>query len=308
MRLLVTGSGGQLGKELLHCVRTASLQTDVALSDYAEAGIDAADSGMLDISDCAAVDAWFEEHRPYDIVFNCAAYTNVDRCETNPNRAYAVNANGPLNLARACTRTGAVLVHVSTDYVFPGNNPIPRVEEDATAPISVYGLSKLDGENAVRAEAKRHHIVRTAWLYGVGGHNFVETMLQLGDEHSSISVVDDQFGNPTNASDLALSMLRIALTDLYGIWHCTNNGTCSWADFAGEIMRLSGTMCAINPVTSDQYKATAPESADRPLYSSLDNRRLRKTIGDTMRPWHTALASYLDNTNRLAIRDEKRQL
>ena len=289
MRALVTGSHGQLG----HALRSRIERGD-APDAWRGAEVDWVDLGELDISDAAAVDAWFASAGPYDAVINCAAMTNVDGCEADFAAAFAANALGPMNLARACRDQGATLVHVSTDYVFPGDQPGERAEGDAPAPISAYGRSKLAGEGLALAANPRTHVVRTAWLYG-DGRNFVATMLRLGATHDSVTVVDDQLGNPTSAHDLAGELLRIALTDEYGVWHCTNEGTCSWADLAEEAFRLAGVPCEVRRCTSAEWKAINPQAADRPHFSSLANARLEATIGNRMRPWREALADYLEH-------------
>ena len=292
MKILVTGANGQLGHELQHCLKSMSAEIGPIPEDYADAEVDYVDVDLLDITDRDAVLAFIDEGK-YDLVINCAAFTNVDGCEANEDAAYAVNAIGPKNLALGANRIGAKLVHVSTDYVFPGNEPGDRIEDDPTGPISAYGRTKLAGEKAVMENCDRSFIVRTAWLYGYVGKNFVKTMRRLGGDHESITVVDDQLGNPTSANDLAYEILKLAITDNYGIYHCTNNGTCSWADFAKAIMRGSGLDCEVVPVTSEQYKQANPQSADRPAFSSLNNKHLQDTIGDEMRDWQTALEEYL---------------
>ncbi|MBR3326493.1 MAG: dTDP-4-dehydrorhamnose reductase [Atopobiaceae bacterium] len=280
MRVLITGANGQLGLALQH-----------VLAQH-DAIIDTVDLPELDISSHESVTAWFGAHDAYDVVFNCAAFTNVDGCETNFAAAFAANALGPMNLARACAATGATLVHVSTDYVFAGNEPGARVEDDVPAPISAYGRSKLAGEGLALAANPRTHVVRTAWLYGEG-RNFVRTMLSLADRFDEVTVVDDQVGNPTFAGDLARELVRIAHTEHFGVWHCTNEGTCSWADLAEEAYRLAGVATKVRRCTSAEWKAMHPESADRPAFSSLQNARLEATIGNGMRPWKEALAEYL---------------
>jgi dTDP-4-dehydrorhamnose reductase len=278
---------GQLGRALRH-----RLEEGRAPEAWQDAQVDWVDLAELDIADAERVDGWFGTHEAYDVVFNCAAMTNVDGCEANFATAFAANALGPLHLARACRRSGATLVHISTDYVFPGNEEGARTEADVPAPISAYGRSKLAGEGLALSANPRTHVVRTAWLYG-DGRNFVATMLRLGATHDQVTVVDDQLGNPTSADDLAGELLRIALTDLYGVWHCTNEGTCSWADLAEEAFRVAGVPCEVRRCTSEQWKQINPASADRPHFSSLENARLKETIGNTMRPWREALEDYL---------------
>lgn len=300
MRVLVTGAGGQLGNELRRLLETGAAEIGAIPAAYAQASVVYTDTPELDITDAAAVDAFFAAH-DFDVVFNCAAFTNVDGCETQQDTAFAVNATGAENLARACAaaRAGAgiPLVHVSTDYVFPGTEEGERAETDAVGPLSAYGATKLEGERLVAAANPKHHIVRTAWLYGYVGKNFAKTMLRLAETLPEVTVVADQFGNPTSANDLAYEMLRIALTDNYGVWHVTNEGTCSWADFAAAV--LADTACTVKRCTSAEYQAAHPESAARPAFSALRNKRLEDTIGNEMRPWQEALATYLANLPEL---------
>ena len=299
MKILVTGSRGQLGNELRRCLEGGRSEIGPIPPCYGGAAVDYVDYGSLDISDGAAADAWFAVHGPYDLVVNCAAVTNVDGCESDEEGAYRVNALGAENMAKAARACGAKIVHVSTDYVFPGTDPEPRCEDDPTGPISAYGRTKLAGEQLVQAACPRSFIVRTAWLYGYVGRNFAKTMMRLAREHGAISVVGDQYGNPTSANDLAHEILAIAATENYGVYHCTNEGTCSWFDFASAVVDGAGIPCEKESLTSAEYKARFPRSADRPAYSSLRNKRLEDTIGNDMRPWRDALATYLDNLDEL---------
>lgn len=299
MKILITGAKGQLGNELQRCLSTMTAEIGSIPTEYKDAEIDAADADVLDITNKAAVDGWFNNNGPYDIVINGAAMTNVDGCEKAEDAANAVNGQGPANLAQACEAQGAKFVQVSTDYVFPGTESGDRVETDVVNPLSAYGRSKLLGEQNTAKYCSKYFIVRTAWLYGYVGHNFVKTMRKLGKSHDQITVVNDQLGNPTSANDLAYEILKIALTDNYGIYHCTNKGTCSWCDFAAAIMEGLNLGCKVIPVTSKQYKAANPASADRPAFSSLQNEHLEKTIGDEMRTWQNALTTYLKNLPEL---------
>jgi len=295
MHILITGSKGQLGCELRRLITTGQAEIGPVSPAYDSAVVDYVDIDDLDISDATAVDAWFADHDPYDLVVNGAAMTNVDGCEAAFDRAFDANAIGPLNVARACAAQGAKLVHVSTDYVFPGDDPTPRTEKDAPRPISAYGRSKLAGEGLAMAANPATFVVRTAWLYGYEGKNFVKTMLALGASHDEVTVVDDQLGNPTSANDLAFEVLELALTQDYGIYHCTNEGTCSWADLAEAAITGRGLPCTVNRCTSDEWASAHPESARRPAYSSLENARLAATVGNRMRPWQEALGTYLSN-------------
>lgn len=299
MKLLITGSHGQLGNELKRCLSAMTAEIGPIPVEYKSAQVDAVDAEVLDITDINAVNTWFEEHGSYDVIINCAAMTNVDGCEKAEDVALLVNGQGPANLAKASEKIGAKFVQVSTDYVFPGNISGERVETDEIEPISAYGRSKLAGEQNTAKYCSRFFIVRTAWLYGYVGHNFVKTMRKLGTSHDQITVVNDQFGNPTSANDLAYEILKIALTNNYGIYHCTNKGTCSWYDFACAIMEGLNLNCKVVPVTSKQYKQANPASADRPAFSSLKNAHLEQTIGDEMRSWQDALADYLKNLPEL---------
>lgn len=299
MKILVTGGKGQLGNELHRCLETMEAEIGPVPAGYAGAEADFVDYDALDISDAVAVAAWFAERGPYDLVINCAAVTNVDGCEADEAGAYRVNAAGAENLARGAEACGAKILHVSTDYVFPGTDPEPRREDDPVRPISAYGRTKWAGEVLVRAACPRHFIVRTAWLYGYVGKNFAKTMMGLARERGTISVVSDQHGNPTSANDLAYEILKIALTDQYGTYHCTNNGTCSWFDFAVAVVDGSGIPCKKEALTSAEYKERFPASAERPAYSSLRNKRLEETMGDEMRPWQEALSTYLERLPEL---------
>lgn len=293
MRMLVTGSKGQLGNELRRLVEGGRSEIGEVPEVYAGAEADWIDIGELDIADAAATDAWFAAHGPYDLVVNCAAFTNVDGCEADFATAFSANALGPMNLARACAASGATLVHVSTDYVFPGSEPGERTEADAPSPISAYGRSKLAGEGLAMAANPRTHVVRTAWLYGYVGRNFVRTMLGLGARYDEVTVVDDQLGNPTSANDLAHEILKIAQSDDFGIWHGTCEGTCSWADFTQAIMEEAGLSCRVRRCTSADWKSMHPESAERPAFSSLRNAHLERTLGNEMRPWREALHTFV---------------
>lgn len=295
MRLLITGANGQLGNELRRILAEGKAEIGPIPETYAGASVRCASRAELDIASDDAVRSYFEEHGPFDVVVNCAAATNVDGCESDTYGAYAANAYGPELLARVCSATGAKLVHVSTDYVFAGDVERDRVESDDVNPLGVYGASKLAGERLVSHYCPRSFIVRTAWLYGYRGRNFVKTMLRLARENGAIRVVADQFGNPTSANDVAYEILKLAVTEEYGIYHCTNEGVCSWYDFACAIVEGAGVPCSKTPLTTAEF----PRPAKRPAYSSLANAHLAATVGNEMRPWRVALASYLANLGEL---------
>ena len=290
MKILITGAAGMLGTQVVTDLQRGYTELGKIPQNFIGAELVTVDVAELDITDKAACEKFIEDCRP-DVVINCAAYTNVDGCETHQEDAFKVNAIGARNLAIACENTGAKLVHVSTDYVFKGDEPTPRREYDITNPISVYGKTKNAGEEFVRQQCRKSFIVRTAWLYGYNGKNFVKTMVRLCNERGGASVVNDQHGNPTNAADLSHHLLKIADSEEYGTYHCTGNGECTWFEFASEIARLAGFEGAMKPCTSDEF----PTPTKRPAYSSLDNMMLRVTVGDEMRHWKDALAAYFEN-------------
>ena len=297
MKILITGSNGQLGNELQKIVATGKAERGAVSEEIKNAEVFAMDVDTLDITNLEQVKKVLNEVKP-DVVINCAAATNVDGCEANQDLAFKINSLGPRNLAMVAEELGAKIVQVSTDYVFSGVGETPLKESDLVAPVSVYGKTKLLGEEFVREFSSKYYIVRTAWLYGYVGHNFVYTMMKLGKDRDTLSVVNDQLGNPTHANDLAYHILKLIQTEEYGVYHCTGKGECSWFDFASEIMKLSGRNCTVNPCTSEEYKSMYPNSADRPAYSSLDNMMLRCTIGDEMRDWKDALKTFMDNVEK----------
>ena len=296
MKILITGSNGQLGRELQKQLQLGYSQIGKLPEQLIGANIIPVDLPDLDISKNDDVQKFLRDVHP-DLIFNCAAYTNVDGCEEHSDLAYQANAVGPRNLAEAAETIGAVLVHISTDYVFSGkeNGKIPQDETAVPDPISVYGYTKLQGERFIQQVSKRYFILRTAWLYSYYGRNFVKSIVNAGKKYGHLDVVNDQFGNPTNAADLAYEIMQLCVTDLYGLYHCTGNGICSWYDFASEIIRMSGVEASVFPCTSMQYKIAHPASASRPAWSALDNLHLRNTIGDSMRPWQEALREYFQH-------------
>lgn len=296
MKILITGCNGQLGTEIQKQLRLGYSEIGPIPNALQNAEIFAIDLADLDISRLPSVLDYFTEKRP-DVVINCAAFTNVDGCETNHDVAFQANAVGPRNLAIACERVGAKLVHVSTDYVFSGreNGGIPLDEAETPNPISAYGSTKVQGERYVQQFCSRSFIVRTAWLYSYYGKNFVKTIYNAGKKYGRLEVVNDQLGNPTNAVDLAHVLLQLAATEEYGVYHCTGEGICSWYDFAAAIIEGGKVDATVAPCTSPEYKAKHPESADRPAWSALDNRMLRCTIGNPVRPWEEALKVFFEN-------------
>ena len=280
LKIMVTGCNGQLGHAIKQ-VYENDTNTQILGTDVPD----------LDITDLKAVRAYVRENAP-DAIINCAAATNVDGCEKDTDLAYRINAIGPRNLAIAATENDIPLVHISTDYVFPGDGNRPYIEFDETAPKSAYGRTKLAGERFVQQFSKRWYIVRTAWLYGEG-KNFVRTMLSLAEKNDTIGVVDDQVGNPTSALELARAIKALLPTDQYGIYHGTCEGICSWADFTEEIFRLKGVSTKVEHISSEEYKRRFPASADRPAYSALDNYMFRLNLDYRFADWKDALKEYL---------------
>lgn len=282
MRVLITGANGQLGTDLCQ-----------VLSDFDVTPLTHAD---IEIADGNSVKEAFNRHRP-DIVVNTAAYVRVDDCEDHIDKAFLVNALGARNVAVATQELRAKLIHISTDYVFGGEaepRTAPYTEFDTPVPMNMYGKSKLAGENLVRHLCTRHFIVRSSGLFGVAGAsgkggNFVETMLGLAKERNELRVVNDQVFSPSYTRDLAIKVSQLISTEYYGTFHITNKGTCSWYEFAKEILKLAGLETPVIPVTSGQY----PQKARRPSYSVLDNYHLRLLGMDYMRPWPEALRDYM---------------
>jgi dTDP-4-dehydrorhamnose reductase len=280
MRILIAGSAGMLGHDVQRAGERAG--HDLALGDLPE----------LDITDAASVRAFVAE-QPVEAVVNCAAWTDVDGAETHREQARAVNALGAANLARAAAELGIPLLHISTDYVFDGEAPRdaegrarPYLESDPTGPRSAYGQTKLEGEREVLAASPRHTVVRTAWLYGVDGRNFVDTMLRLADEREAVQVVDDQIGSPTWSGHLAPAVLGLLERGVSGLVHLTGGGAVSWNGFAKEIFRQAGRSCRVEPATSEQMARPAP----RPAYSVLESEREDVL---PMPDWREGLAGYL---------------
>lgn len=288
MKIMITGSHGQLGNELISCLEKGKSEIGEIPAMLLGCEILPVDIDELDIIDLAAVRKFIDKNKP-DVIINCAAMTNVDGCETDYETAFKVNALGVRNLAMCADETGAKFIHISTDYVFAGNGTKPYIEWDNIDPQSVYGASKALGEKYALSFCKRSFIVRSSWLYGYIGKNFVKTVRRVLRERGAITVVNDQCGNPTNANDLAHHLLKLAVTEEYGIYHCTGEGECSWYEFACLIATLSGFEDAVKPCTSDEY----PSPTKRPAFSSLRNLALECTVGNEMRDWQTALKEYI---------------
>ncbi|MCI9527524.1 MAG: dTDP-4-dehydrorhamnose reductase [Lachnospiraceae bacterium] len=283
-KILVTGCNGQLGRAINQEYGNEAefINTDVQAGDGAIA---------LDITKVEDVLALVRETKP-DVIINCAAHTAVDLCEQQWDSAYRINAIGPRNLSIAASEVDAKLIHVSTDYVFDGNGSRPYTEFDAPGPNSAYGKTKLEGENFVKAFAGKYFILRTAWLYG-DGKNFVKTMLRLSESHDKVTVVDDQVGCPTSASELAKMIHFLEPTENYGLFHAVCEGSCSWADLAEETFKLAGKNTVVERVSTEEYCRRNPGQAPRPAYSILDDYMIKLTSDFRMADWKDALKVYL---------------
>jgi len=276
MKVLVTGFGGQLGYDVVR---------QLTLRGIPCKGVDVAD---FDLTDGDAVKAYVQEYNP-DVIVHCAAYTAVDKAESEPEVCARVNAMGTTNMVRAALTVGAKLVFISTDYVFSGDGEEPFEVDSPYQPRNVYGLSKVQAETAVRSLMQRYFILRTSWVFGKNGHNFVRTMLRLGAERPEVSVVCDQIGSPTYTQDLARVICDLIPTEKYGIYHVRNEGYMSWADFARMIMDHAGLRCRVVPVPSSEY----PTPARRPLNSRLSAKALEAAGIRPMPSVEDALSRYL---------------
>jgi dTDP-4-dehydrorhamnose reductase len=275
MVVLVTGANGQLGRAL-----------QFISHNYAGIAFHFADSREADITDKENLQRIFARLKP-DYCINAAAYTAVDKAESEPQKAHAINVDGARNLARICNEFQTELIHISTDFVFDGTKRTPYIETDATNPQGVYAQTKLDGEHAIIDATAHYFIIRTSWVYSKFGNNFMKTMLRLATERTSLNVVDDQIGTPTNAVDLAEAILQIIESGkkTYGIYHFSNGGIISWYDFAREIFSLNGVEIELNPIPTSAY----PTPAKRPGYSVLDKGKITQTFGIEIRDWKASL-------------------
>ncbi len=288
MKILILGAGGQLGSELVNILQDDTLipltHRDIEMTDEQE------------------VNNILSSNMP-DVVINTAAYHRVDDCEDNVNLSFYVNSFAVRNLARTCSDLGITFVHFSTDYVFGGEKNTPYIEDDCPNPRSVYAVSKFSGELFVRNICSKYYLIRTCGLYGARGlsgkgGNFVETMIRLAKDGKTIRVVSDQFVTPTYAKELAAKVSQLIRTDKYGLYHITNNGGCSWYEFACAIFELTGIDADVSPTSSSEFGARAR----RPAWSVLENRNLKRLGLDDMKPWKAALKEYL--TEKGYVRDK----
>ena len=277
MRVLVTGAKGQLGTDLMN---------ELAKRGIEGIGVDVEEMDITDRDACMRV---ISEAKA-DAVIHCAAYTAVDAAEDHVDLCRRINGEGTRNVALACRETGAKLMYISTDYVFDGTGTRPWEPDDERHPLNVYGQTKYEGELAVEELTEKFFIVRIAWVFGVAGKNFIKTMLRLGEERGAVSVVDDQVGSPTYTYDLARLLVDMIQTDRYGRYHATNEGLCSWYEFAKEIFRQAGMdQVQVTPVTSDQF----PANATRPSNSRMSKEKLQENGFTPLPTWQDALGRFL---------------
>lgn len=284
MVVLVTGSTGQLGQSL-----------QFIASKYSSIDFAFCPSSELDITDLNSCRTVFSKYRP-DYCINAAAYTAVDKAESEPEKAQLINAIGAKNLAEVCQEFNVVLLHISTDFVFDGQNKSPYTENDFPKPTGIYGKTKLDGEIAIQQTLKQYFIIRTSWVYSPFGNNFMKTMLRLASERDSLSVVNDQIGTPTNAVDLAEILIKIILTDNqkpstdnFGIYNFSNEGQCSWYDFAQKIFEINQININLQSIPTSSF----PTPAQRPSYSVLDKTKIKKAFGIEIRNWEESLKTVI---------------
>ena len=290
MRILITVGRGQLGRD---CREIFAGHTVLAL-----------DLPNLDITSEASVDGVIDLWKP-DAIVNCAAYTAVDRAEHDETKAYAANRDGPRLLATRAKARDLFLVHISTDYVFPGDRPVPEpwVETDTPAPASIYGKSKLAGERELDVAGVRHAILRTAWLYGAHGYNFLKTILRhaVREPSKGLRVVNDQYGTPTWSRRLAEQILAVVEAQAVGLFHASGEGWCSWYDFASEFIRLMGIDCEVRPCATSEY----PSATARPANSILENAALKRAGLNRMRDWKEDLAEYVSRYRDALLREAR---
>jgi len=291
--ILITGAAGQLGMDVaaelekrnIGFIGTDLTESSALQSNHCQKRFSC---HILDITDAHAVNAFITEKKPKSVI-HCAAYTAVDKAEDEPELCNLVNATGTENITKACKAIDAEMIYISTDYVFSGEGEEPYETDAVKGPVSVYGKSKLAGEEAVQNHLKKYYIVRISGVFGEYGHNFVKTMQNLGKSKKEINVVCDQVGSPTYTADLAVLLCDMVLSGKYGAYHATNEGFCSWAEFAEEIMKQSRSDCIINPIPAEQY----PTKATRPKNSRLSKASLDQAGFNRLSDWKDALGRYL---------------
>lgn len=277
MRILVTGVNGQLGYDIIRCLTEKKIECI------------GADINDFDITNIKETEEYIFREKP-DAVIHCAAYTQVDKAEDDKELCFDVNVNGTKNIAKICEKMDIKMLYISTDYVFPGEGDSFYEVDDVTKALSYYGLSKLEGEKVIQENLSKFFIVRISWAFGKNGNNFVKTMLRLAKEREEINVVKDQVGSPTFTADLAPLLCEMILTEKYGIYHATNEGVCTWAEFASEIFRQAGLNIKVNPIMTEEY----PARALRPKNSRLSKKSLDENGFERLPDWKDALRRYLE--------------
>lgn len=286
MRVLVTGAKGQLGTDVMAELKSNNIEA---------VGIDREE---LDIVDAKACEEFFDKanaEKRIDAVIHCAAYTAVDKAEDEQELSYNINALGTKNIATACKKFDMKLMYISTDYVFNGQGERPWEPDDERQPLNVYGKTKYEGELFVEEIAKKYFIVRIAWVFGIAGNNFIKTMLKLAKERDSLTVVDDQIGSPTYTADLSKLLVSMIQTDKYGRYHATNEGYCSWYEFAKEIFKVAGVKINVAPVDSSAY----PAKAKRPANSRMEKKKLDEMGFKRLPSWQDATRRYIEELQKL---------
>lgn len=283
MKILVTGANGQLGQDVV----------SIFGGHHEVLGLGRDKLDITNLEQCVQLISAFQP----DAIIHCAAYTAVDQAETDEDNAYLVNAVGTRNLVVAAEKVGSKFCYISTDYVFDGQAAKPYQEYDNTNPTGVYGKSKRAGEVLVQSLSSRYFIVRTSWVYGLHGQNFVKTMLKLAQDRDHLKVVSDQIGSPTFTEDLANFLLQLVITEKYGIYHASNSGICSWYEFAKAIFEEKGLNITVDPCTTEEF----PRPAPRPKYSVMDHQSIRTNEFQDLRPWHDALKDFLNKLESASL-------
>lgn len=280
MKILVTGVKGQLGYDVCKELERRGIE---------HLGVDRED---FDLTDPKATHDYVVNYAP-DAVIHCSAWTAVDLAEDQADAVRAVNAGGPRSIAQACKEIGAKMLYISTDYVFPGDGDRFYEVDDPTGPLGMYGITKLEGEQAVQELLDNYFIVRISWVFGINGNNFIRTMLRLAETRQELNVVCDQIGSPTYTADLAPLLCDMIVTDRYGVYHATNEGVCSWAEFAQEIFRVAGKDVVVHPIPTSEY----PTRAVRPLNSRMSKGKLEQMGFSRLPSWQDALQRYIHQLN-----------
>ncbi|WP_368658029.1 dTDP-4-dehydrorhamnose reductase [Metabacillus halosaccharovorans] len=283
MKVLVTGANGQLGQEVVKLLQKNNIQCLPCSKED------------MDITSKQSVQDKVITFQP-NVIIHTAAYTHVDLAETNKDKAFSVNGLGTRNVAEVAEEIGAVVCYISTDYVFDGQSRVPYSEDSQPNPMTIYGKAKYEGEQYVRSICSHYFILRTSWVFGSNGQNFVKTILKLSKEKSSIQVVSDQFGSPTYTVDLAAFIYNLIQTNLYGVYHVTNSGDCSWYDFAKSIVRISGRDVTIEPVDTQSF----PRPAPRPKYSVLKHANIQANNLPDLQHWQEALHAFLNEMGEVS--------